>query len=86
MTTIRAELATFIAEADRGNKLSPYQLACDVANHLVDLGLVTPTTAREVEDFADAANRGAGYLHPKPLGPDALADAVITEFGLDWVA
>ncbi|AEV86893.1 hypothetical protein ACWT_5875 [Actinoplanes sp. SE50] len=83
MTTLRDDLAVLIREADKDNELSPYQLASSISEFLLDRGLVTPVQAHAVSDFAEEQNRGAGYRHPKPVGPEALAAVIVDRFNLE---
>lgn len=83
MTNLRNDLAAHIRYVDGDNELSPYQLGSAIADFLTDRGLVTPIVAGHVEDFAEQQNRGAGYRHPKPMGADALAAAIVDRFNLD---
>ena len=84
MTNIRSELSQFIRKVDCSNELSPAQLGAEIAAFLRARGVVADeATENAVEDFAEEANRGAGYRHPKPMGAAALADAIVDRFGLE---
>lgn len=83
MTSIRADIAAHIRSVDGGNELGPHELATSIAGYLRDCGVITDDAlVDEVEDFAYEQNRGAGYRNPKPLGPDALAKAIVDAFYL----
>lgn len=83
MASLRDDLAAHIRHVDGKNELSPYQLGSAIADFLTARGVVTPIVAGQVEDFAEQQNQGAGYMHPKPVGPDALAAAVVDHFKLE---
>lgn len=81
------DLAAFIREVDADNQLGPAQVSAAVVRFLCDRGVVADeATGNGIDDFAYNINRGAGYMQPKPLSPEALAAAVVAEFQLEEVA
>jgi hypothetical protein len=82
---IRNAIAAHIRAVDGNNQLGPYELATSIGQFLHEQGVVGDVAVKHaVEDFAYEANRGAsGYLQPKRLGAEALADAIVDHFHLE---
>lgn len=85
MTNIRNDIAALIRQVDGKNELSPSELGREVVDFLRDRGLIDgyDHLAIEVEDFVYDKTIGASVGHPKPMGADAFADAIVDRFNLD---
>lgn len=80
------EIAAHIRRVDGSHELSPSALGHEIAVYLYRCGLVGNDAYDSIEDFVYRATIGSGYLQPKPLGPEALAELIVAEFRLDEVA